>query len=152
MRLSIGHLLRQHYWAHINLYPIHFRLSDDDEKELMAKLAYSCLGKSNLYYHLKHPPLMPLTGNTRSTVSNVPYNRNQCEAFLRLIRGFPSAQCAEAYRNLIIARLWFGIDRNHFVKAQRQETVRRTNTQRLMYWINIGLTLSPLIWLFPTFY
>jgi len=122
----LKYLFRQHYWAHIYLYPMHFRLSVEEEKELAAMLAHACIG------------------NKRSSASNVPYNRHQCEAFLRLIRNFPGSDCATGYRNTIIARLWFEIDRNFFIRLQRQETNRRTCTQRLMHWIHIGLARSPL--------
>ena len=115
MNPSVGHLLRQHYWTHIDLYPIHFRLSDDDEKELVAMLAHACLSKIRLVKDYSSNTLTPLTGNTRSTASNVPYNRRQCETFLRLIRNFPNSECAVGYRNIILSRLWFEIDRKSFV-------------------------------------
>ena len=67
-----------------------------------------------------------------SSLSTVPYNQDQCEAYLRLIRNLPDSDRAEGYRNCILARLWSEIDGNFFVHLRGEETPRLSRTQRLL--------------------
>jgi len=90
-------LFRQHYWMHIEFYPMHFNLSIEDKDELVAVLTHACVDRMT------------------SPDSAVPYNKDQCEAHLSLIRSLPDSNNAEGRRNIVLARIWFEIDRHFFV-------------------------------------
>lgn len=75
-----------------------------------------------------------------STLSTVPYNQEQCEAYLRLIRTLPDSERAEGYRNCVLARLWSEIDGNFFVNLRGEETPRLSRFQRLLPEPNIRVT------------
>jgi hypothetical protein len=75
--------------------------------------------------------LLP-TDNMTSSLSTVPYNQEQCEAYIRLIRGLPESERAEGYRNCVLARLWSEIDGNYFVNLRGEETPRLSRVQRLL--------------------
>ena len=67
-----------------------------------------------------------------STLTTVPYNQEQSEAYLRLIRNMPESDRAEGYRNWVLARLWSEIDGNFFVNLRGENTPRLARTQRLL--------------------
>lgn len=67
-----------------------------------------------------------------SSLSTVPYNQEQCEAYLRLIRNMPESDRAEGYRNCVLARLWSEIDGNFFVNLRGEDTPRLSRIQRLL--------------------
>src|ERR1700749_1303405 len=67
-----------------------------------------------------------------SSLSTVPYNQEQCEAYLRLIRNIPDSDRAEGYRNCVLARLWSEIDGNFFVNLRGEENPRLSRIQRLL--------------------
>lgn len=67
-----------------------------------------------------------------SSLSTVPYNQEQCEAYLRLIRNLPDSDRAEGYRNCVLARLWSEIDGNFFVNLRGEDIPRLSRIQRLL--------------------
>jgi len=40
----LKYLFRQHYWTHIEFYPMHLTLSSEVEDELVAILTHACIG------------------------------------------------------------------------------------------------------------
>jgi hypothetical protein len=67
-----------------------------------------------------------------SSLSTVPYNQEQCESYLRLVRSLPESDRAEGYRNCVLARLWSEIDGNFFVNLRGEDTPRLSRIQRLL--------------------
>jgi hypothetical protein len=67
-----------------------------------------------------------------SSLSTVPYNQEQSEAYLRLIKSLPDSDRAEGYRNCVIARLWSEIDGNFFVNLRGEDNPRLSRLQHLL--------------------
>ena len=67
-----------------------------------------------------------------SSLSTVPYNQEQCEAYLRLIRVMPESYRAEGYRNCVLARVWSEINNHFFNNLREEETPRLPRMQRLI--------------------
>lgn len=148
-------LFRQHYWTHIEFYPMHLTLSVEVEDELVAILTHACIGQFsdliNLSLTISSLPKDYMT----SSLSTVPYNQEQCEAYLRLIKGLPDSDRAEGYRNCVLARLWSEIDGNFFVNLRGEDNARLSRIQRLLpepnvittklvdflkWWLTLGLS------------
>jgi hypothetical protein len=47
-------VLEEHYWRHVEYFPVHLQLSEDVESELRAILLHACAGKSAVNLHLRH--------------------------------------------------------------------------------------------------
>jgi hypothetical protein len=114
---------------------MHLTLSVEVEDELVAILTHACIGKQPSHFlhgYRDHWSLFPIIDYMTSSLSTVPYNQEQCEAYLRLIRGLPDSDRAEGYRNCVLARLWSEIDGNFFVNLRGEDTPRLSRIQRLL--------------------
>ncbi|KZS86531.1 hypothetical protein SISNIDRAFT_385642, partial [Sistotremastrum niveocremeum HHB9708] len=94
---SVSHLkllLQQHYWTHVEFFPIHISIPQVMEEELIAILTHASIDAST------------------SDLSTVPYDAEQCNTFLKLIREMPGA--------------------NHFVNLRGEPNARLSRNQRLL--------------------
>ncbi|KZT34266.1 hypothetical protein SISSUDRAFT_1131983 [Sistotremastrum suecicum HHB10207 ss-3] len=114
---SVSHLkllLQQHYWTHVEFFPIHISIPQVMEEELIAILTHASIDAST------------------SDLSTVPYDAEQCNTFLKLIREMPDSQRAMGFRNCVIGRIWSEICANHFVNLRGEPNARLSRNQRLL--------------------
>jgi hypothetical protein len=104
---------------------MHLTLSSEVEDELVAILTHACVGEysfsSSVLVTMHQHDLIRFSLHLRSfradymtsspsSPSMVPYNKDECESYLRHVRNLPDSDRAEGYKNSVIARLWSEID------------------------------------------
>lgn len=66
-----------------------------------------------------------------SSPSTVPYNQDQCEAYIRLIQATPDSNRTEGYKNYVLAHLWSEIEGNYFFNLRGEDDPCLSRRQRL---------------------
>lgn len=70
--------------------------------------------------------------NLTRSLSTLPYNQEQCDAFIRIIRNMPDSNRAEGYRVCVLAHLWSEVTANFFVNRHGEDFPRLSRYQRLL--------------------
>lgn len=110
---------------------MHLTLSSDVEDELVGILTHACIGKYPDYRNVRQT-ITCFKDNMTSALSTVPYDQQQCESFLRLIKNLPTSDRSDGHRNCVLARLWSELDANYFVNLHGEDTPRLSRIQRLL--------------------
>ncbi|KZS96303.1 hypothetical protein SISNIDRAFT_450972 [Sistotremastrum niveocremeum HHB9708] len=114
---STGHLknvLQQHYWNHVEYFPMHISLPPSVEEELVASLTHGCIDFMT------------------SNLTTFPYTADECQTFIKLFQTSYDSPRAKGYKNCVIARLWSELLSNYFLNLHGEPLARLSRTQQLL--------------------
>jgi len=106
-------VLEEHYWRHVEYFPVHLQLSEEVESELRGILLHACADSMS------------------SDLSTSPIAPTRCKDYLRLLESVPTSAASRGSKNCVIARLWGEFARNRFINLHGERDARLSRDQPL---------------------
>jgi len=114
--ISSPHLklvLEEHYWRHVEYFPVHLQLSEEVESELQGILLHACADSMS------------------SDLSTSPIAPGRCKEYMKLLQSVETSAASRGYKNCVVARLWGEFARNRFINLHGERDARLSRDQPL---------------------